>query len=214
MPPVFPLLITLVPVAPLYVNNIVWLPVTVNPVTSEKFHTVILLPITAMLPLPIVKARVAVPVDETIPAVKLLLLRSNVPFVNVTVREDSKVSASCNCQVPPTPLNVIGKFTVTPLVVTVLVPDVEANVIPKVVDVVVILELRYKFPYKIMLEHVKTPAPNPVKSRSRTLPLIETVSEPAVTSIFRVFAATPDPGLTDLVPVDPLYVRAMFGVPV
>jgi hypothetical protein len=103
---------------------------------------------------------------------------------------------------------------VTPLVVTVLVPDVEANVIPKVVDVVVILELRYKFPYKIMLEHVKTPAPNPVKSRSRTLPLIETVSEPAVTSIFRVFAATPDPGLTDLVPVDPLYVRAMFGVPV
>ena len=192
------------------------MPVTVNPVTSEKFHTVPLFPVT-VIPgphPPIVNARVAVPEVATRPAVKFLLFRSSVPFVRVTVRELSNVRASCNCQVPPTPLNVIGKFTVTPFVVRVFVPDVLANVITGVPDVVVIPEANVKFPYMDAVAQVRLPAPNPVKSRFIVLPSNATISDPAVTLIFRALVDMPEPPLIVLVPVDPLYVKLTVGVPV
>ena len=53
-----------------------------------------------------------------------------VPLVSVIALEDTPtVNVPTTCHVPPIPLNVIGKSSVLPLVVIVLVPLVAAKVI-------------------------------------------------------------------------------------
>ena len=57
-----------------------------------------------------------------------------VPLVNVVVTVDPVVNALPKLHAPPTPLNVMGEFIVTALVVTVLPVLVELNVNRPVAD--------------------------------------------------------------------------------
>jgi len=56
--------------------------------------------------------------------------KSKVPFVNVTVTDAAlpTLRASCNCQAPPTPSNIVGYNNICPFEVIVFVPLVDANV--------------------------------------------------------------------------------------
>ena len=60
---------------------------------------------------------VLVALEENKPVLSVKLFRFNVPFVNVAVLEEPIVNASCSWNVPPTPLNVIGKSIVFAFVV-------------------------------------------------------------------------------------------------
>ena len=69
------------------------------------------------------------------------------PLVNVIVLVEPIVNASCKDQVPPTPLNVMGKSSVFVAVVMVLVPEVAAKVIVPVPAVGVAMpDARVKLP--------------------------------------------------------------------
>ena len=116
-----------------------------------------------------------------------------------------------NCQVPPTPLNVIGKSVVTPLVVIVLVPDVAANVVTEVLPVHVIVGDSVRLPYIVLgvFVELKRLPENPVKSillKVYVLPR-EIISVPAVMLKDTALASANVPVDNVLVPVAPLYVQ-------
>lgn len=89
---------------------------------------------------------VLVALEENKPVLSVKLFRFNVPFVSVVVLNAETVMLSCSCQVPPTPLNVTGKFIVLLFVVMVFVPLVAPNVNIFAVPAVIIPVESVKFP--------------------------------------------------------------------
>lgn len=92
--------------------------------------TVVALPVMFQVPAAYVNVRVPEPVAEKMPTENVLPFMSKVPAVNVNVRVVPSVRLSASWNVPPAPLIVMGKSSVpAALVVSVLVPDVAANVV-------------------------------------------------------------------------------------
>ena len=118
----------------------------VSPVVVAVVQMVPLFPVNVHVPEPIVMVRVLEFEEENKPAVKFLPLASKVPLVRVTVRVEPTTISSANCQVPPTPLKVIGKSSVLPLLVMVLVPEVAAKVVALAPAVKVMPEETVKLP--------------------------------------------------------------------
>jgi hypothetical protein len=96
------------------------------------------------------------------------LLAFKVPFVSVKIDVEvlPPVYVSANCHAPPTPLKVMGLFTVTPFEVMVLVPEVELIVITPVPVGETMPEPKVKLPLTVK-EFVPVPhvPVNPVKSK-------------------------------------------------
>ena len=94
-----------------------------------------------------VKFFVPVAVVNAVPTVSVCPFKFNVPLFIVKVPVEPIVNASISCQVPPTPLNVMGKSSVFVAVVMVLVPEVAAKVIVPVPAVGVAMpDTRVKLP--------------------------------------------------------------------
>ena len=89
--------------------------------------------------------------ELNVPNVQTLPLRSKVPLVRNKARVEPSVIASASCHVPPTPLNVTGKSIVLPLLVMVLVPDVEVKVMVLLPAPTVIPDARVSEPLMVKL---------------------------------------------------------------
>lgn len=143
----------------------------------------------------IVRTRVLLFEDENMPVVRVFAFRSSVPLVSAVVLVAPSVNASCNCHVPPTPLNVIGRSIVRPLVVMVLTPDVAANVVAFAPADRVMPDDKVRFPKIVLVPFSKEPA-NPVKSIFLAFPVKVNAYVPAciLNEIDEVSAS--DPGFT------------------
>lgn len=105
------------------------LPLEVSPVNVVVSTTVaVVSPVITTLPVDLVRLRVLALLLLKKPMLNVKVLRARVPAVNVTVRVAPTVKLAPNWNVPPTPLNVIGKSCVVPDAVIVSVPLVEAKV--------------------------------------------------------------------------------------
>lgn len=108
-------------------------------------HTVPV-PAKVRVPLPMVSVRVLELLELNNPAVKFFPFASKVPLVSVAVRVLPTIKSSASCQVPPTPLKVIGKSRVCPFVVMVFVPEVALKLKALAPAESIIPETMVKFP--------------------------------------------------------------------
>jgi hypothetical protein len=152
----------------------VGVPVMENPVEMAPLHKAPPAPLQVMDPVPKANTLVLAMLELKNPVTTDLLFRSRVPAVSVSVRVDATVSASSNCQDPPTPLKDVFPRTVA-LVVTVLAVVATRLRVPVLLHTVP--DRRDRLPFTLVLPvpaKVTVPAET-VKSRQFPVPVLVTV---------------------------------------
>ncbi len=141
-------------------------------------------------------------------------LNCKVPAVKVKARVEPWVSASWKATVAPGAFTSMGQSIVLPLVVMVCVPDVALNCRADVPDATVIPVDNVRFPATTRVAFASVPL-KPVKFTFTKLPVIETISVPAVTLTFmRLASGMPEELVKVLVPTEPEYVALTVRLPV
>lgn len=141
---------------------------------NEKMFQTVPDDVIIHVPEPMVSVLVFELLEENDAHVTSKSFASNVPLVRVNVLVEPSVRSSASWNVPPTPLQFIGRSIVTELLVIVFVPEVAVRFMVPLPEPTVIPVPSVRFPLTMKETLLPANVPvNPVKSRSLQSPPVK-----------------------------------------